>query len=47
VEPGFYPAELTGIEVKASQSVSSKNLNGLRHLKETEAHSFQRGIVLY
>lgn len=39
--------KLTGIEVKASHSVSSKDFNGLRHLKETEAKSFQRGIVLY
>lgn len=39
--------KLTGIEVKASHSVSSKDFNGLRHLKETEAQSFQRGIVLY
>lgn len=39
--------KLTGIEVKASHSVGSKDFNGLRHLKETEAQSFQRGIVLY
>lgn len=39
--------KLTGIEVKASHSVSSKDFNGLRHLKETETESFQRGIVLY
>jgi predicted AAA+ superfamily ATPase len=39
--------KLTGIEIKASHSVSSKDFNGLRHLKETEAQSFQRGIVLY
>ncbi len=39
--------KLTGIEVKASHSVSAKDFNGLRHLKETEAESFQRGIVLY
>ncbi len=39
--------KLTGIEIKASHSVSGKDFNGLRHLKETEAQSFQRGIVLY
>ena len=39
--------KLTGIEVKASQSVSSKDFNGLRYLKETEPHAFQRGILLY
>ena len=39
--------KLTGIEVKASQTVTGKDFNGLRHLKETEAHLFQRGIVLY
>ncbi|MDO8772576.1 MAG: ATP-binding protein [Burkholderiaceae bacterium] len=39
--------KLTGIEVKASHSVGSKDFNGLRHLKETEPQFFQRGIVLY
>ena len=39
--------KLTGIEVKASHSVGSKDFNGLRHLKETEPKFFQRGIVLY
>jgi predicted AAA+ superfamily ATPase len=39
--------KITGIEVKASQSVTGKDFNGLRHLKETEAPLFQRGIVLY
>lgn len=39
--------KLTGIEVKASHSVGSKDFNGLRHLKETEPQLFQRGIVLY
>ena len=38
---------LTGIEVKASGSVDSKDFKGLRHLKETEPQAFQRGIVLY
>lgn len=39
--------KLTGIEVKASSSVDGKDFKGLRHLKETEPQSFQRGIVLY
>ena len=39
--------KLTGIEVKASGSVDSKDFKGLRHLKETEPQAFQRGIVLY
>lgn len=39
--------KLTGIEVKASSNVSGKDFKGLRHLKETEPQTFQRGIVLY
>lgn len=39
--------KLTGIEVKSSHSVGSKDFNGLRHLKETEPQLFQRGVVLY
>ncbi|MCR4304890.1 MAG: ATP-binding protein [Gallionella sp.] len=39
--------KLTGIEVKASSSVDGKDFKALRHLKETEPQSFQRGIVLY
>jgi hypothetical protein len=39
--------KLTGIEVKASGSVDGKDFKAMRHLKETEPHSFQRGIVLY
>jgi predicted AAA+ superfamily ATPase len=39
--------KLTGIKVKASHSVGSKDFNGLRHLRETEPQFFQRGIVLY
>ncbi len=38
---------LTGIEVKASASVDGVDFKGLRHLQETEAGAFQRGIVLY
>jgi uncharacterized protein len=39
--------KLTGIEVKASSKVDGADFKGLRHLQETEADSFQRGIVLY
>lgn len=39
--------KLTGIEVKASASVDSKDFKGLRHLQETEPDAFQRGVVLY
>lgn len=39
--------KLTGIEVKSSNSVDSKDFKGLRHLKETEPTLFQRGIILY
>lgn len=39
--------QLTGIEVKASTTVDAKDFKGLRHLQESEAGIFQRGIVLY
>lgn len=39
--------QLTGIEVKASASVDGTDFKGLRHLQETEAQTFRRGIVLY
>lgn len=39
--------QITGIEVKASATVDGKDFKGLRHLQETEAAIFQRGIVLY
>ena len=39
--------QITGIEVKASATVDSKDFKGLRHLQETETDVFQRGIVLY
>jgi len=39
--------KLTGIEVKAAATVDGKDFKGLRHLQETEAERFQRGIVLY
>jgi len=39
--------QITGIEVKASATVDSKDFRGLRHLQETESEIFQNGIVLY
>ncbi|SEF83884.1 ATP-binding protein [Thauera chlorobenzoica] len=39
--------KLTGIEVKAAATVAGKDFKGLRHLQETEAGRFQRGIVLH
>lgn len=39
--------QITGIEVKASATVDSKDFKGLRHLQATEPTLFQRGIVLY
>jgi len=39
--------QLTAIEVKASASVDGADFKGLRHLQETEAQAFRRGIVLY
>ncbi len=38
---------ITGIEVKASATVDSKDFKGLRHLQTTEPVLFQHGIVLY
>lgn len=39
--------ELVGIEVKAAATVSPRDLNGLRHLRETTPKQFKRGILLY
>ncbi|MDP2819003.1 MAG: ATP-binding protein [Polaromonas sp.] len=39
--------QITGIEVKASATVDSKDFKGLRHLQETEPAIFQHGVVLY
>lgn len=39
--------QITGIEVKASATVDSKDFKGLRHLQETEPAIFQCGVVLY
>jgi uncharacterized protein len=38
---------ITGIEVKASATVDTKDFKGLRHLQETESAIFRCGIVLY
>ncbi|MGA1289521.1 MAG: ATP-binding protein [Rubrivivax sp.] len=38
---------LTGVEVKGAGSVSASDFKGLRHLQDTEAGRFHRGIVLY
>ncbi len=39
--------QITGIEVKASATIESKDFKGLRHLQETESAIFQCGVVLY
>lgn len=39
--------ELIGIEVKAASTLTSKDLNGLRHLRETTPGQFKRGILFY
>lgn len=39
--------ELLGIEVKAATTVTPKDFNGLRHLRETTPKQFKRGILLY
>ncbi|GAB3459778.1 ATP-binding protein [Azotobacter salinestris] len=39
--------ELLGIEVKAAATISGKDFNGLRHLRETTPQQFRLGIVLY
>lgn len=39
--------ELVGIEVKAITTVTSKDFNGLRHLRETTPEQFKRGLLLY
>ncbi len=39
--------ELYGIEIKTSSSVSSKDFNGLRYLKNLKSRNFIRGVVLY
>lgn len=39
--------QLVGIEVKAAKTLSSKDFNGLRHLRDTAPDKFKRGIVFY
>lgn len=39
--------DLVGVEVKAAATISSKDFNGLRHLRETTPHQFKRGVVFY
>jgi predicted AAA+ superfamily ATPase len=39
--------ELTGVEVKASATVTSADFRGLRKLKDTAGNGFNAGVVLY
>lgn len=39
--------ELVGVEVKAATTISAKDFNGLRHLRDTTPQQFKRGIVFY
>ncbi|HUH38515.1 MAG TPA: ATP-binding protein [Spongiibacteraceae bacterium] len=39
--------ELVGIEVKAAATVTGKDFNGLRHLRDTTPAQFKRGVLLY
>jgi len=39
--------EVTGIEVKASATVTNKDFRGLRKLKQASGERFTTGIVLY
>lgn len=39
--------ELIGIEVKAAATITRKDLNGLRHLRDTIPNQFIRGVLLY
>ena len=39
--------DLVGIEVKAAATISGKDFNGLRHLRETTPQQFKRGVVFY
>jgi len=39
--------DLIGIEVKAAATITSKDFNGLRHLRETTPQQFKRGVVFY
>lgn len=39
--------ELLGMEVKAAATVTGKDFNGLRHLRDTAPAQFKRGVLLY
>ena len=39
--------DLVGIEVKAAATISGKDFNGLRHLREITPQQFKRGVVFY
>jgi predicted AAA+ superfamily ATPase len=39
--------ELLGIEVKAAATISNKDFNGLRQLREVTPQQFKRGVVFY
>jgi len=39
--------DLIGIEVKAAATITSKDFNGLRHLRETTPQQFKRGVIFY
>lgn len=39
--------QLVGIEVKAAATVTNKDLNGLRHLRDTTPDQFKKGILVY
>jgi len=39
--------ELLGVEVKAAATVTGKDFNGLRHLRDTTPAQFKRGVLLY
>lgn len=41
------PHRVAGVEVKASSTVSRKDFNGLRALREAAGASFKAGVVLY
>lgn len=39
--------QLLGVEVKAAVTVTGKDFNGLRHLRDTTPAQFKRGVLLY
>lgn len=40
-------SELVGIEVKAAATITAKDFNGLRHLRDTTPEHFRRGVLFY